>query len=937
MSVESCDYDIIVLTETWLNSSIHDSELFNQEYLVYRCDRNIHNSIHEMGGGVLIAVRSSPSISSERIIVENEGGIEIVFVRIALVKSSIYICCLYIPSGSDNLVYDSHRAVLNSFLETTQIEDMDCMFVMGDFNLPMVDWTVDENNSCVYLPTNVNSNTADNLLSTLLAYDLSQVNSFRNNQGKLLDLVFSNCTNDVILMDCNQPLSKIDVLHVPIEIMLDVCIQEMNATRTLCPMFRMGKADYISLNRFYSTIDWETILNVGSSCDEAVDSFYGILHDGFERFVPKSVVTIKNHPVWYNQSASKLKNRKNKAYIRYKKTKTRSDYVIYNELKQQYRHCLDSAYTEYLRKTQSDLIENPANFWSYVSSKRKTAGFPSTMTFKGRTANNLDEVCHLFASFFGGVYTTDEDNADIQSEPFEYESVNIGFLNLSQNEVRKSILSMAINKGGGPDKIPPKLLVNCADSLSFPLYVLFNRSLSSGIFPSRWKVSHITPIHKSGSRKQIENYRGVSIQATIGKLFESIVCSILNKQLIHHITIFQNGFFFGRSVSTDEVEFANYTINEIESGRQVDVLYTDFRKAFDRVSHSRLIKKLNAIGVHSVLLEWIRSYLVGRIQYVRIGESQSETFSVSSGVPQGSHLGPLLFILFMNDVPRIFEFSKCLMYADDLKIFRSINCIQDATRLQFDLESLAAWCNVNRMELNVAKCKCMSFYRKRDPLVFEYKLHDESLERVTEVMDLGFLLDTQLNFNKHIEYITARAYGMLGFVMRTCSEFKDPRVLKVMYYTHVRSIMEFGAVVWYPNRQVHIDRIESIQKRFVWFVFCKFGWQEYVRFAPYQFKCELLCLETLAKRRRDACALFVFDVLSSRINSTTILSLIDFNVPHRQLRNYNLLRIPHHRTDYGNFEPVTNMMSIFNGVCDDFDFNINRAAFRQLLKPLANL
>lgn len=193
---------------------------------------------------------------------------------------------------------------------------------------------------------------------------------------------------------------------------------------------------------------------------------------------------------------------------------------------------------------------------------------------------------------------------------------------------------------------------------------------------------------------------------------------------------------------------------------------------------------------------------------------ESKSFKVRSGVPQGSHLGPLLFILFMDDVTKSFKSMK-LLYADDLKLCGKVKSIADAIQLQNDLDLLSNWCKLNRLDLNIDKCKDMSFYRIRSPTHFNYTIDDIELTRVKIIQDLGVWFDEQLTFNRHIDFVTSKAYSMLGFVKRICKQFTNIQALKSIYFAYVRSYLEYASVVWHPYQLIHISRIESIQKKFL--------------------------------------------------------------------------------------------------------------------------
>lgn len=538
----------------------------------------------------------------------------------------------------------------------------------------------------------------------------------------------------------------------------------------------------------------------------------------------------------------------------------------------------------------------------------------------------------MFADFFDDVYKVDGNSSDNSWMDNVTTVVDIGSIAITKDQVYGCLSKLKLKKSIGPDMVSPIILRNCASTLASPLCWLFNKSLSDGTFPSIWKESYISTLFKSGSRKNAANYRGVAILPTIAKVFESIVCCILTKELREHISEFQHGFISGRSTSSNLMIFANYARNVMESGFQVDCIYTDFSKAFDRVQHDVLIAKLSKLGIHSSLLNWITSYLTNRTQRVKIRGCISRQIDVKSGVPQGSHLGPLLFLLFINDVVKVFKFSRCLLFADDLKIFTRVCNRLDALRLQFDLNRLIHWCKINRLNLNVSKCFNVTFHRNKTPVLMDYYIDGTKLERKLKVKDLGVMFDTKVSFTEHINYITSRAYSILGFIKRNCWEMNDVYALKSVYCCYVRSVLEYASVVWNPNYDVHSKRIESVQKQFLLFALRKLGWSRRSNLPSYSSRCKLINLESLRARRLKSCALFAFDSVTGRIESPQLRSLLKINEQSRMLRNNKTFRLAKHRTKYGNYEPVNNMCRIFNSVQHLCVPGISREQFKMNLK-----
>ena len=441
----------------------------------------------------------------------------------------------------------------------------------------------------------------------------------------------------------------------------------------------------------------------------------------------------------------------------------------------------------------------------------------------------------------------------------------------------------------------------------------FNDSLSSATFPLKWKLSYLRPIHKSGPRNDVENYRGVAILPTFGKLFESIVCDLLSVEFSKCISLRQHGFIKGRSTSTNLLEFTHKAIRTIEKGYQMDAIYTDIAKAFDRVNHSRLLSKLHKMGIHSELLSWLASYLKGRTQYVKIGPCVSDLFTITSGIPQGSHLGPILFLLFFDDITEVIRNSSCLLYADDLKLFRRVKNVLDCSAIQRDIEAIADWCHRNQLGLSIGKCWVISFHRNRHPIHFNYEIEGAALVRTTEIRDLGVILDTKLDFNSHIEHVTSQANSMLGFIKRICYDFRDVRALKSIFNAHLRSHLEYASVVWQPHCSDKIGMIESVQKKFVIYALRRsVRRDDNFRLPSYISRCETVGIDTLEMRRLHRSVFFIYDLLTNRIDAPELRSLVIINIPTRHLRTHEFLTINRHRTNYGFYEPLNQLCMAFN-------------------------
>lgn len=320
-----------------------------------------------------------------------------------------------------------------------------------------------------------------------------------------------------------------------------------------------------------------------------------------------------------------------------------------------------------------------------------------------------------------------------------------------------------------------------SSQIAQPLAKIFNKSLQSSYYPVHFKSSFVTPIFKKGDDSLVTNYRPVCMSNSIALIFERIVNSILTELVADKISSKQHGFIKKRSTASNLLEYVTFLSTALDGGFEVHSIYTDFSKAFDMVDHDLLISKLKSIGIDIQLVDWFHSYLKNRSLYVAFNGEKSFTFSPTTGVPQGSVLGPLLFSIFINDLCPLL---KChfLLYADDLKIYVRVTSLSDVIRLQTDINALFRWSVNNKIKLNVKKCYFMPFSNKISPIFPIYIMNNAPLNEVTSIRDLGVDFDRKLSFVGHINNIVRSSYRMLGFIARTTTKFKDIDCVKLFLH-----------------------------------------------------------------------------------------------------------------------------------------------------------
>jgi hypothetical protein len=386
------------------------------------------------------------------------------------------------------------------------------------------------------------------------------------------------------------------------------------------------------------------------------------------------------------------------------------------------------------------------------------------------------------------------------------------------------------------------------------LTTIFNKSLQTGTVPADWKEANVTPIFKKGSKTAPENYRPVSLTSVSCKVLESLIKDEMLNHLKKHKLIrkSQHGFLPGRSCTTNLLEFLEKATQAVDNGEAFDAVFLDFAKAFDKVPHARLLKKLRAHGIDGQLYRWVANWLVGRRQRVVLGGEFSAWIEVLSGVPQGSVLGPLLFLIFINDIDDAAAAVDILRkFADDTKLGNTIRSEADHRQLQEALNNLTNWSEKWGMSFNVKKCKVVHFGRSNKK--YEYTMLGEKLAEADAERDIGVEVQNNLKPSKQCAKAAATARLVLSQITRAF-HYRDRYTFTKLYKTYVRPHLEFCTPAWSPWTQTDIKTLEKVQEKFVNMISGLNG-------TTYDQKLEELQLDSLERRRHLADMVMVHKIM----------------------------------------------------------------------------
>ena len=541
-----------------------------------------------------------------------------------------------------------------------------------------------------------------------------------------------------------------------------------------------------------------------------------------KKHIPVKSTTQRWDVPWISPNIKRMIRKKQRLYNRARKSNLHQDWSAFKQWRNVTSRALRSSHDNYvlgLLDTSSSSSENPSigkRFWSYIKSRKSDPTGITTLKEGNKETSDGPEQAEILNRQYQSVFTKEDLSSMPVLGPSPFNSMpDIDF---STDGIEKLLTNLKSNKASGPDAIPARILKEAASEIAPSLRIIFHQSWVTGVVPSDWRKANVCAVFKKGDRTDAANYRPVSLTSIPCKIMEHIVLSNIMSHCDKHSILkhFQHGFRGRHSCETQLIITLDDLHKSLDNNLQSDVLILDFSKAFDCVAHRRLISKLNYYGIKEETNNWIKNWLSDRTQTVILNGHKSSVAPVTSGVPQGSVLGPMLFLLFINDISDGVK-SPIRLFADDCVLYLAIKKTADALQLQKDLSSLESWAQKWQMNFNVKKCYKLMVTRKKQPRPSDYTMQGKTLADVTHNPYLGIEFQKDLKWDLHINNIVCKANKILGFLRRNLSHCPT-NVKAQAYFTLVRPHLEYASCAWDPHLQQDISKLEMVQRQALRFV-----------------------------------------------------------------------------------------------------------------------
>ena len=817
---------ILGITESWTTEEIEDSEIHIEGYKCFRRDRKRHSKKKIRGGGVLLYVREelgAYEIESE----ENKCEVILIGLKGYLREELKIGVCYRSPGAEGDEVEDLYKYI-RKHADAAVV-------IMGDFNYGDINWENMETKGD-------GSDFIDLVQDCFLTQHVKEA----TRADRILDLILSNDPEMVEEVKIGCPIANSDHNVIRFTILAG---RERRSSKQ--EGYNFHKADYGRICEELASIDWKRYLD-GNNVENIWQKIKGELGECVEKYVLKKSFKRRKHARWMKRKILRLIKSREKQWQKCKERPSHENQIRYKKKRNEVCNEIRKAKANFELKMSENIKLDPKSFYAYAKSKSKGRTGIGPLKWKDKLVESALDMAKVLNEYFVTVFTKEDlSNMPIMEEEEDEKEILMG-IEITEEGITKAVKKMKPNKAAGVDGFGSTFVKESLGGILVPLLSLMKSSMENAEVPDDWKRANVSAIHKKGDKKNPANYRPVSLTSNIGKIMERIIKDEIIQLLERNQAIrdSQHGFRSKRSCLTNLLIFMEEVAEQLDSGEEVDVIYLDFQKAFDKVPHVRLLEKLKGIGVQGKVLDWIAEWLRGRKQRVVINGEASEWEDVLSGVPQGSILGPLLFLIYINDLD-IGIMSSILKFADDTKMYGRVGTKEGVDILRKDLEALNDWSDKWQMSFNVEKCKVMHFGKNNAKA--EYKMNERRLAEITEEKDLGVIISNDLKVSKQCDKAASKGNQILGLIKRTVISRKKKVILN-LYRTLVRPHLEYCIQAWRPHLVKDIEKLEKVQRRAT-------RMMEECRGKSYNDRLQILGLTTLETRRVRADMLEVFKIL----------------------------------------------------------------------------